>query len=779
MTTRTRMPTAAVGSAIEMDTTEVRTGIAAAIYFVLSIVYFFPAFLPGRHLFGTDYLAGGYYFYEFVSERLAAGEMPGWVPYIYGGLPLAANPGSTFYPVRLVADFLFPVTWILPFIFVVQLGMAGLGMCLLARELGCRSWIAFIAGLAFQFTGIIVSSVYAGHDGRVIVATFAPLVFFFLHRGIRTGRVGPFVGASATIGFSLLSFQIQSNYYLLLAGAIWAVFALVHLGMTRDPRRLAARVALGVAAVALGFTIAAVNFLPFLDYIPQSPRGAEGGRGFDWSVNWSMPPGELLGVAVPEKAGILDHYRGQNPFKLHTEYIGSLVLILTLLGFRFSRSNRHWWFFFGLAMFALTVAIGGHTPLYRLYYAVLPGTSLFRAPSIAFFIVSFSLVAMAAITLERFAAWREGKSADTSSLTPWLAGMVGVAVVAAAFAARSAGGEIRDVAMVAGFGRFALFTALTCGAIWLWSTLRLRSLGAVIVLAVLTVSDLWIVDRNFFETVPPPDVTFARDDVVNFLATQPQPVRVWVLPFPAGAVYQGGGNYLMHFNIDQAGGEHGNQLQRFNEFAGAGEEVYVDWSNFTESPNFLHAASVGFIISMAELEIPFLREVHRGSALIYENIAALPRAYLVGDVVATTDSTAALTSLASPSFDPARGAVIYGAAPAVSTSDFVSGAAEIIEHTPDRVVVRATSNGDALLVLTDNFYDGWRATVNGEDAEIVRTNHTFRGVFVRSGTNEVVFEYHSADLFTGFYIYLLALALLAGYGAWLSFAWLRRREDPV
>src|SRR5690606_21777598 len=223
------------------DDPAVSLPVAAAIYLALAVVYFFPAFLPGRHLFGTDYLAGGYFFYEFVSDRLGAGAMPGWVPYIYGWLPLAANPGSTLYPVRLLADLLFPVTWILPFIFVVQFALAGIGMYLLAREMGCRSWIAFLAGLAFQFTGITASSAYAGHDGRVIAATFAPHFLFFLHRGIRTGELRAFVGAAATIGFSLLSFQIQSNYYLLLGGAIWAVFALVHLGLHREPSRLAQR----------------------------------------------------------------------------------------------------------------------------------------------------------------------------------------------------------------------------------------------------------------------------------------------------------------------------------------------------------------------------------------------------------------------------------------------------------------------------------------------------------------------------------------------------------
>ena len=94
-------------------------------------------------------------------------------------------------------------------------------------------------------------------------------------------------------------------------------------------------------------------------------------------------------------------YTGPNGFKLHTEYLGATVLVLFALGFVFARRNRYWQFFGGLALFAVTMALGGHTPLYHLYYAVLPGLNKFRAPDLAYYLVALSLVAMAALTLER------------------------------------------------------------------------------------------------------------------------------------------------------------------------------------------------------------------------------------------------------------------------------------------------------------------------------------------------------------------------------------------
>ncbi|NIQ55077.1 MAG: hypothetical protein GWN71_17280, partial [Gammaproteobacteria bacterium] len=68
-------------------------------------------------------------------------------------------------------------------------------------------------------------------------------------------------------------------------------------------------------------------------------------------------------------------------------------------------------------------------------------------------------------------------------------------------------------------------------------------------LAVVTVVDLWIVDRRFFDTVEGPDTMFAADDVARFLQSQPAPFRVWVFPFPLGdrQPYWNRGDYLMHF----------------------------------------------------------------------------------------------------------------------------------------------------------------------------------------------------------------------------------------
>ena len=785
-------------------------GTAALVYFVLALVYFLPAFFPGRHIFGTDYLAGSYMFYSFIGDRLAAGELPKWVPYIFGGLPLYANPGSTYYPPFVLFSLLLPTERVFPALFVFQFWVGGVGMYLLARELGCRRWVAFVAGLAFQWTGIIASWVYAGHDGRIIVSTFIPLVFFFLHRGIRTGAVAPFAGVAASIGMALLSFQIQNSYYLLLSAALWSVFCLVHLGVTKRKAALARTVALGLGAVAVAFVLSAVNFLPFLDYVPESPRGSSEGRGYEYATSYSMPPVGIVAMAVPEQPGasvgdpetgepLFPAYSVEGGFKLHTEYVGALVLLLLVIGAAVARRSRPWWFFAALSVWALTMALGGNTPLFRLYYEILPGIKRFRAPDLIYYVIAFSLVAMAAITLERLAelraeaaARRGGDEGRLARVVLWC--VVGVAGLALLGALGTAGG---DAQRAAGWLRFAFFAGLAGGALVMWTRGSMTSAVAAVALAVLTVADLWVIDRRFFHTTEPADVTFAPDDVMTFLQSRPQPARVWTLPVPPGQTYRGGGpngtDYPMLFGIQQAGGEHPNPMQRWNEYVGAGQQTYIDWHNFLAGaqvvqtfdggqaiaiggvPGFLNAANVQYIVAMAPLADAGLREVHRGSALIYENTQALPRAYLVPEV-AKAPGGRTLEAMTGGQWDPRRTAVVADTSSVALPAGALQGGAQVAEYEPDRVVVRTTASRPAMLVLADNYYPGWRARIGGSEVPIHRVNHTFRGVVVPAGNQTVTFTFEPADLYTGFYITLAVAAVLVAYGVFLLLGYLSRRK---
>ena len=782
--------------------------LAASIFIALAILYFGPAFFPGRGIFGTDYLAGGYQFLEFIGEQLKHGHFPKWVPYVYGGVPLHANPGSAYYPTKLILSLLLPESRMFAALLASQFAIAGIGMYLLVRELGTRTWIAFVCGLAFMFTGISMSGVYSGHDGRIIVATFAPMAFYFIHRGMRTGALNPFVGLATTLGFTLLSFQIQSNYYLLIAAAAWTIFCAVRFREV-GTQTVLLRMGKALLAVAFAFALSAVNFLPFIDYVAESPRGQAGGRGYEYATSFSMPPAETIGLAVPEQQGVLGTYHGKSFFKQHTEYVGALVLALLLLGFYFARRSRYWAFFGGTTLVALSMSYGGFTPLYRLYFNFLPGVNKFRAPSISFFLVSMSLVAMAGLTLEALARVREGGETDRAvrragkGAAPvnndagyariMTVGLMGVAVLCLLIS------QLIPSPVGEGLGwlRFGLFLGLFAFLLWKWAGMQISSRTLALALSVLTLLDLWVVTRKFFQTVQPPEEIYAADDVVQYLQSQNDHARVWVFPFgSAQNVYHGMEqigdnriplrNYLMHFGIEQAGGEHGNQLERYNKYAGKGEQVYVDWHNFTSTPATMSAANIKYIISGMEIPVPppdstsplQLQEVYRGpTSIVYRNNRALPRAFIVPQAQVIPNSDSALAFIKQPGWDPRKVAVVDRSLGVTLPSTPLLDSVVILEHTsPDRVVVRTNTNQPALLVLSDVYAHGWKAWVDDKLTPIAITNVAFRGVPVGTGAHTVRFEFDPDDLTRGRMISAFLAGLLVVYGIGHAVMGRRRRK---
>jgi len=609
------------------------------------------------------------------------------------------------------------------------------------------------------------------------------------------------------IGAANLSNQIQSTYYMLLGGLLWTAFLLWQQGHFRSLRAVGARLGGALLALVIGFGMVAVNFLPFAEYVAHSPRGGEGGRGYEYATSWAMPPAEITGVAVPEHHGLLDAYWGANPFKLHTEYAGALAILGVVLGAYLLWRNRYARFYGLLALFTLTIAFGGHTPIYRLYYELLPGTDKFRAPSISFFLFVLSLVVIAGLALDRLgelrsdSASRAKKSKDEGAATLRIASQIGIGLlvltglwalvaaistpdaaanVATPAAQRALRAALNHDAYIKGVLRFGFFLALCAAGVWLWVRGSFSTRVAAVLLALVTVADLWIIDKKFMQVVPEPNVSLAADDVATYLAQQPKPFRTFVL------FDQPQDNYLMRFGIELVGGHHPNALQSYNEFLGAGENTYTDFHNMG-NPTFMALANAKYLVTQQRIEAPFLKPVFQGRsrsggvATVYENLAVLPRAFLVPTATRVADREAALARMNAPDFNPSREVVLYVEPPlpakpaADSAAPTVAGRAEIVRHEPDEVEIRATTPEPAYLVLTDNYYDDWTATIDGQPTEVLRANHTFRAVAVPAGEHTIVFRFEPRALSIGFAISAVVWTLVALYGAGLAVqAWRRR-----
>ena len=146
---------------------------------------------------------------------------------------------------------------------------------------------------------------------------------------------------------------------------------------------------------------------------------------------------------------------------------------------------------------------------------------------------------------------------------------------------------------------------------------------------------------------------------------------------------------------------------------------------------------------------------------------ALPRAYAVHRIAVEEDPVRARERLLSASFDPRVSAVsdrvIPDLAPLAPDGDSVT----LVDVAPEEVRIDAHCSSSCLVVLTDFYYHGWEATVDGEPHEIYRVNLLFRGVWAAPGSHKIVYRYRPDSTRAGMLAAGAAMLAILVQGGWL------------
>ena len=152
-----------------------------------------------------------------------------------------------------------------------------------------------------------------------------------------------------------------------------------------------------------------------------------------------------------------------------------------------------------------------------------------------------------------------------------------------------------------------------------------------------------------------------------------------------------------------------------------------------------------------------------GPCALYEFAGALPRAKLYTDWQVSADDNETLKQLASPAFNPAQKVLVASRlpAPAAANAKESAGAVDFTSYAPKRIGLSAKAAAPSVLLLNDRFDPGWKVTVDGKPAELLRCNYIMQGVRVPPGEHQIEFRF--AAPVTAFVISLLGLAL----GLWL------------
>ncbi len=770
--------------------------IAIALYVLSTMTLGFPA-LTGKLLLNprSDQYIAGYSFRDFAARHFREfGEIPQWNPYLFGGMPFVdAMHGDTFYPTALLRLLIGTgpgMTWGL----IIHVFLAGVFAFLFLRTMRLSFVASLVGGLAYQIGGNVAGLVSPGHDGKLFLCALLPLALYLVARGIRDGKRWAFGPLAIVIGLGVLSPHPQLLQYMLLLTGAFALFMAWDTSRLPDApsgRDRAMRLAAALVSVIVGMAMGAIQFWSVRGYTAFSPRS--GGLSREAAVSYSMPIEEIFNFAIPQFTGMLDRYWGSNGIHFHSEYIGITTLVLVGLAFGAWKSRtetRTMRFFVAALVISLLWALGGNTPFYNLPYALVPGTKFFRAPSTMLFIVSFCFAVLAAFGAERIMRGADGrKSIIVLAAVVATIGILGILGGLTSAGSAIAGPErvarvlANDPDLRAGSLRAMAFGLLLCGTAWMTMTRRLsRDLASALLVAIVLV-DIWSVVRHYWIFSPSADVLFASDDTLDYLKAQPAPVRAYtdILGQPQNFRDPNlTGDGLMAHALPVVWGYHGNHIQRYERLLGEGNSQLGN-------PNAWKLLNMKYILT----NVPDLGigatvvagpDTNAAGNTVYLHELPVQTSYAwVASAIVKAEEDAVAATVLDPRFDM-RTVALFDTSVAVegqtlttlpapsniqvSVTNYRAGAATLALSAPAPV--------GAALVVSENYYPGWVATVDGKPATVGTADVSLIGVVLPEGARTVELRFENRPYEVGKRITLIALGIALVMWALGLFAGRRR-----
>ncbi|MBA2277825.1 MAG: YfhO family protein [Chloroflexia bacterium] len=721
--------------------------------------------------------------FAFLGERLRAGDIPGWNPHQFGGIPFAADPesGWMYAPAMLVFT-LFPLGAAIRLYMALHLLLAGIGAFALGRALGFNATGALTAGWAFALSGLLSDRSRCCY-AHVQVATWIPWALLGVEIAFRANghraRLGGWLLTGVAISQMLGGWLGQGAYYGLLVVASFVVYrAIVPLprGWQAAIARIDKLALHGLVPFLIGLGIAAPGVLPRLAY--ESRSNLAGGytglaSGAATLGGWSpgsqfesllSPSGWYIGAAVFALAivAVVACWR-----RFSVPYFGTLTATTFILGLdastplhrlfallpRFQETHDHL-----PERIALALAIGP---------AMLAGAAvsglrraspqrLSSAPALV--LVVFGLATISGLDLPRHA---------------WIVLLVTAAVIVMwpdfdhMTSTRRDGGRLVPIGLAV---IVAFDLVMATGA-----SLRAGDFARV-ELASITEPNATARQIAGGEATPPPRF-FGFDPSLAFELHGERTLyrHLYQNPLTARLLVN---NQATLWGLADAQGYNPLQLARYaelmNALNGAPQEyhgAYVLPSGL-DSP-LLPLLGSEYIVVPRHIspDQPALQQLAQtlpevwgdDEVRILGNDVTLPRAWIVHDAV-TAPRPERLALMSSGAIDFRRTVVLDQPAPVLTApADISADRAVITAYAPDRLTIETSTGSTGMLVLSEVYDEGWEATVDDEPATVHVANHAFRGVTIPAGTHTIRLSYTPPGLLPG-------LAILAATGVLLTFA---------
>lgn len=719
--------------------------VAPALIAALVLLFFWRIITPkleDRAVFPPgDFTDQFWAFRMYEARAIAVGRLPLWSEDFNSGHPFLADVQSAiFYPVGLMFTFVIAgrgaefTLLDLELEAILHFVLAGTFTYFFAQRLLGSRVAALVSAIIWTFGGYLTS--YPPQQLAILeTATWLPLALLFLDLAVNTHKLLYYMLAGLTFGIAALAGHPQAFLFVVYACAIYFVWR-----VASGERRFQFHVSRFILALLIAAGISAMQWIPTLEYQSVSTRiaitWAEAAHGF--------PTLDPLQMILPGSVNAF-----QSPL-----YIGILPLWLAVTALFVNRS-REKVFWAALALGSLLVSFGFYAFAYALFYLFVPGFALFRDQERLALVISFSLAILAGYgmrdLLDTHIDLRRVRRA-------WMLLPAGVVISMMMLFALYISGTVRSSGRVAFLGDraglMALLFLLASAVIAWWirnpHPIPLpetkRAQGEDRVLLVVTIAlitfDLFSIDNAAYNADPKP--RYPTTSIIQTIQNDRDVFRV---------VDEGKmpGHFGLGYRLEEIGGISPLRVARYDTLLDSlPEETLWPLLNvryvITGRPGFASADLV----------------MNDGDTRLLRLQSTLPRAWFVASAVQGADDHAALDAMKSDSFDPRAIAYISDSLPFPINADSARGTMTFKKRDPEHLVILVNAPADGLLVLSEVYYPGWSAAVDGASAPILRADVALRAVPVRAGAHriEMIFDPGSVKIGMAISIATLLMVLL-------------------